>query len=219
VWPPPALIVCHVATEAVLTGVGTLRPVEDPLPSSPNQPMPQQYALPCDDSPQVWSSPALMVCHVATEAVLTGVGTLRSVLAPSPSCPYKQYPQQYALPCDDSPQVWPPPALIVCHVATEAVLTGVGTLRSVEDPSPSSPNTALPQQYASPAAWAPSIWIKSVDASVANKVRAPALGLVCNLAVRDMTGLLDTVVLMTCRLERPFSIRPAKCARKDVEFE
>ena len=76
--------------------------------------------------------------------VSTAVGTLWSVVVPSPSCPAVPLPQQYAMPVLVNPHVCAVPADIVLKVRLPETATGTGWLVVV--PSPSCPLALYPQQ-------------------------------------------------------------------------
>src|SRR5688572_5526884 len=79
----------------------------------------------------------------------TSVGTNRSVVVPSPSCPDSFGPQQYPCPVSAStPHACPPTLMLVKRRLAPPLPTSSGTDRRSNVPSPIRPS--LPQQYPSP---------------------------------------------------------------------
>jgi hypothetical protein len=163
------------------TGVCWSAPV--PSPSCCHPSAPQQYVRPALDSPQLCAAPAATPVNVRPDSsplASTATGTDRSVVLPSPSCPWSFAPQQYT-PAGDVAQVCPSPALIRLSVTPTGAATG--TSESAAPPLPSWPREPAPQQYASPAlvsaqAWsAPALIQPNVapDASTATGVVASAV--------------------------------------------
>src|SRR5829696_2506486 len=131
---------------ASATGVGRSRDVTLPSPSCPREFLPQHNArADCASMPHTTLSPALIALkRIAPFA--TSVGTKRSVLLPSPSCPLSLRPQQYACAVTDSiPHTTAGLALIVAkRRSLPAPPTCVGVARCMRAPSPIS--AASPQQ-------------------------------------------------------------------------
>src|SRR5207249_3667753 len=96
---------------------------------------PQQYATPAAVTPHVWAIPA------ATAATGTGVSL---VSVPLPSRP--PIPQQYAAPSGVSAHVCWPPGLTVTNLIPAGSATSTGIALAINVPSPSCPETLLPQQ-------------------------------------------------------------------------
>src|SRR5262245_27615918 len=94
---------------------------------------------------QVWYQPATML--VAAGRV-TGVGTQRLVVEPSPSCPLLLSPQHCTAPERWTAQVcWTPAAIAITSERRSEV---GGESRSVVVPSPSCPFPLAPQQRMPP---------------------------------------------------------------------
>src|SRR6267143_302540 len=114
-------------------------------PRIPADPFPQQKAVLSLATPHEW------VCPVVTEAKLTppttacGAGSMMPRW-PSPFSPWLLYPQQYAAPELERPQVWNAPASSVASVGDP--VTGWGTTWAAVSmlPRPSWPTKLLPQQ-------------------------------------------------------------------------
>ena len=147
------------------TRTGLLTAVVAPSPSAPRSFQPQQYAAPPIARPHVWLLPPLNPVNEALVATACGV-VANCVEVPMPSCPSAFLPQQYALPPWATPQVKPPPRggpLGCCKVPPPAAkdsnerppATATGSARVVVVPSPSSPESLAPQQYAWPEAIRP----------------------------------------------------------------
>ena len=94
---------------------------------------------------------------------LTATGPVRFVSLPSPSWPYRLYPQQYAIPPDTRPQVRPLPAVSAVKLSPPLTATGAVRLAEFQSevepvvPSPSWPAELDPQQYAVPPALRPQV--------------------------------------------------------------
>jgi len=87
--------------------------------------------------PQVWKDPALTAAKWNPPA--TGTGVARATSVPSPSCPKKLSPQQYATPLGVTPHVCHTPALIVVNLSSFPA-TGAGLDRYQTEDAVSSPS-------------------------------------------------------------------------------
>jgi hypothetical protein len=84
---PPVVMSVNVVLAGMVIATGTLLLLLVPLPISPLELAPQQYAAPALVSAQVCSPPALIDANVTPVGMLTATGVLRLVVVPSPSCP------------------------------------------------------------------------------------------------------------------------------------
>ena len=138
----------------VLTATGTLVIEVVPLPSWPELPAPQQYALSSEAIAQVCEVPAeicLIVLPANTPVVLTATGISELVVELLPRLPDLLFPQQYALLSEAIAQVCillSDILLIIFPASTPSVLTATGILKLVVELLPRAPEILLPQQYA-----------------------------------------------------------------------
>jgi hypothetical protein len=144
VWLLPALTTSDTATPAVpspqLTATGLERLVNEPSPICPRPPKPQQYGWLLAVRPHTAVDPlagsALRARNVANERFpCTAVGTNRCVVVPSPICPLRLLPQQYACPVAVRAHV--PKLLAVIDASVSPPDTAVGAAVLVVDPFPS----------------------------------------------------------------------------------
>jgi len=118
-----------------------------PSPNWPDEFRPQQYTVPLVASPHVYPLRAARLENFSPSVAVTATGVYRSVVVPSPTCPYEFHPQQSAVPSVVTPQVWAsPPAVML--VNTLPPLTATGIALSAVVPSPRIPEKFFPQQYA-----------------------------------------------------------------------
>src|SRR5882672_7994439 len=110
--------------------------------------MPQHQTAPSAVSPQVngpWAWTETNACPP-----VTGVGTHRFVLVPSPSWPGRLSPQQYVVASVATAQVWTLPVVMLRNVRPPATASGETAYARVVSATPSMPHKLSPQQYAAP---------------------------------------------------------------------
>jgi hypothetical protein len=118
------------------TGTGTFDDVVDPVPSCPDAPFPQQYAVPLDVRPQVLLSAAVSTTNLSPPLTRTGWG--RVVVELSPSWPCVLFPQHQAVLSVAMPQAWDSPATIDVNATPPRTATGTDVPGSTV-PLPSAP--------------------------------------------------------------------------------
>src|SRR6185503_20602181 len=91
VCPEPAESIVKDRPPATGRGVALICGELDPVPSSPERLVPQQYAAPPDAIPQVWSYP--IVIEAKCSPPVTATGTVSGLKSPRPSCPEPFPPQ------------------------------------------------------------------------------------------------------------------------------
>jgi len=118
--------------------------VRVPVPSWPEDPLPQQYAAPLVVTPHADPSPALTSEKLRPPATAAGVAV--PVLVPVPRLPFTFTPQQYAAPLVATPHANPFPVLADPKLNPPPTATGIMLQAApphdwgpIDVPVPSSP--------------------------------------------------------------------------------